>query len=142
MLNTVAIHGRLTATPELRHTANGIAVTSFSIAVNSGSGDKQRVDFIDCVAWRKTAEFVCNYFSKGQEMNLNGPLRTRMFEDRNGNKRKATEVVAHEVDFCGPKAKGAEKGAEKAAKSTVKHAQHNSGSYSPDTFGPDDDLPF
>ena len=87
MMNTVALHGRLTANPELKHTPSDIAVTSFSLAVNFGFGDSAKVYFIDCVAWRKTAEFICKYFAKGQEMNLTGALQTRTFEDRNGNKR-------------------------------------------------------
>lgn len=131
MMNTVALHGRLTANPELKHTPSDIAVTSFSLAVNFGFGDSAKVYFIDCVAWRKTAEFICKYFAKGQEMNLTGALQTRTFEDRNGNKRKATEVLAREVDFCGPKKSPAEE------KEAVPPAADLSAA-----FGPDDDLPF
>ncbi len=106
MLNVVAIMGRLTADPELRHTANDLAVTSFTLAVDrsySKAGTERQTDFIDVVAWRSSAEFVCRYFTKGQMMAVDGYLQTRNFEDKQGNKRKAVEVVANNVSFCGSK---------------------------------------
>lgn len=137
MLNTVALHGRLTAAPELKHTPNDIAVTSFSLAVNSGYGDKQKVAFIDCVAWRSTAEFICKYFVKGQEMGLSGTLQTRTYEDRHGSNRKVTEVIAREVDFCGQKASGqAQPPAPKAT------AKKDSKAPTLPEYDADDDLPF
>lgn len=107
MLNIVAIMGRLTADPELRHTASGISVASFTLAVdrsysNRDTGERQ-TDFIDVVAWRGTAEFVCKYFTKGQMMAVDGSLQARSYEDKQGNRRKAVEVVANNVNFCGSK---------------------------------------
>ena len=106
MLNKIFIMGRLTRDPELRRTQSGTAVTSFSLAVDrdykSQSGEKE-TDFIDVVAWRQTAEFVCKYFTKGQMMAVNGSLQTRTWEDKNGAKHKSTELVADGVNFTGSK---------------------------------------
>ena len=96
MLNVAVIMGRLTADPELRHTQNGVAVTSFTLAVDRGyvkQGQERQTDWIDVVAWRQTAEFVCKYFTKGQMMAVNGSLQTRTWEDKNGAKHKSTELV-------------------------------------------------
>ena len=104
MLNCAAIMGRLVADPELKHTQNGIAVTSFTVAVNRSyakQGEQREVDFIDVVAWRGTAEFVCKYFAKGQAIVVQGTLQTHMYTDSNGNKRKAVEIVADNVHFGG-----------------------------------------
>ncbi len=78
VLNTVALHGRHAAAPELKYSPNDIAVASFSLAVNSGHGDKQKVAFIDCVAWRGTAEFICKYFAKGQGTGLSGVSKRKI----------------------------------------------------------------
>ena len=102
MLNKVILMGRLVADPELKHTPSNTAVCSFTIAVNR-SFNKDETDFIDVVTWRNTAEFVAKYFTKGQQMALCGRLSTRMWEDKNGNKRKTTEVVADEVYFADSK---------------------------------------
>lgn len=94
--------GRLTADPELRHTPNNIAVTSFSIAINRSyqkAGSEPQADFINIVAWRQTADFVCKYFKKGQMIAVNGSIQTRSYTDNNGNKRTAFEVVADNVSF-------------------------------------------
>lgn len=103
MLNVVAIMGRLTADPEMRTTTNGVSVTSFTLAVDrSFSKDGERkADFIDCVAWRGTAEFICKHFTKGKLMAVDGAIQTRNYEDKNGNKRKAVEIVVASVNFCG-----------------------------------------
>ena len=98
-MNVAALTGRLTADPELKHTPNGIAVTSFCVAVNRRTKDRQ-ADFIQCVAWRQTAEFVCKYFRKGQMIAVKGSIQTRNYTDRDGNKRNATEVLAEAVEFC------------------------------------------
>lgn len=98
-MNVAAIMGRLTADPELKHTPNGIAVTSFCVAVNRRTKDRQ-ADFIDVVAWRGTAEFVCKYFRKGQMIAVKGSIQTRNYTDRDGNKRSATEVLAENAEFC------------------------------------------
>lgn len=106
MLNVVALQGRLTADPELKYTQNNHAVCAFRIAVDRNFADqdgKRQADYINIIAWRQTAEFVCKYFSKGQMIALNGSIQTRNYEDRNGNKRVAVEVVAGNVNFCGPK---------------------------------------
>jgi single stranded DNA-binding protein (ssb) len=102
MLNVVVITGRLTADPELRHTANNIAVTSFSVAVSRSyakAGEERQTDFIDVVAWRGTAEFISRYFKKGQLIAIEGSIQTRNYEDREGKKRKAVEVIANNVHF-------------------------------------------
>ena len=109
MLNCAIIMGRLTADPELRTTGNGISVTSFSVAVDRNyqrQGQERQTDFINVVAWRQTAEFVSRYFRKGQMIAVQGSIQTRNYEDRNGNKRTAVEIVADNVSFCGSKEQG------------------------------------
>ena len=101
-MNHIDIIGRLTADPELRHTQNGIPVASFTLAVDRPHV-KETTDFINCVAWRQTGEFVAQYFSKGRKMGVSGILTTRRYEDKDGNKRTATEVVVDQVDFCDDK---------------------------------------
>lgn len=102
MLNNVIIMGRLTRDPELRRTQGGTAVTSFTMAVDrdfkSQSGEKE-TDFIDVVAWGKTAEFAANYFTKGRMAIVEGRLQARNWQDKDGNKRKTTEVVADRMYF-------------------------------------------
>ena len=106
MLNVAIIMGRLTAAPELRTTASGLSVTSFSVAVdrNYKAGEERQTDFINVVAWRQTAEFVSRYFQKGSMIAVRGRIQQRNYEDKNGNKRTAFEIVADEVSFCGSKA--------------------------------------
>ncbi len=107
MINTAIIMGRLTADPELRTTNTGIAVTTFTVAVDrrfQKSGEDRQTDFINVVAWRQTAEFVSRYFQKGSMIAVRGSIQTRRYEDSNGNKRTAFEIVADEVSFCGSKA--------------------------------------
>ena len=106
MLNKAILMGRLTAEPELRRTQNNTSVTSFSLAVNRSyarQGEQAQTDFIDVVAWGTTAEFVTKWFHKGMLVSVSGRIQTRNWEDRNGNKRKSTEVVAEEVHFAEPK---------------------------------------
>lgn len=105
MLNRAILMGRLVADPELRQTPNGISVTAFCIAVERNySKDKERkADFINIVAWRQTAEFVSQYFSKGKMIVIEGSIQTRNYEDKNGNKRTAVEVIAENVMFGEPK---------------------------------------
>ena len=109
MLNRIIIMGRLTRDPELRRTANGTAVTSFSVAVDRDfkgqNGDKE-TDFIDVVAWRNTAEFVCQYFSKGRMAVVEGRLQMRDWKDQNGNNRRVAEIVADHVYFGDSKRDG------------------------------------
>ena len=102
MLNIVAIQGRLSADPEQKTTQNGTAVTSFSLAVQrnvKGSDGEYGTDWIDCVAWKGTAEFICKYFQKGQLMAVNGTRQSRSYE-KDGVKRKAAEVVVQSAYFC------------------------------------------
>lgn len=98
MLNTITIMGRLTRDPELRYTQSNTPVASFTLAVDRDFGDKQ-TDFIDCVAWRGTGEFVDRYFSKGSMAIVSGRLQIRNWTDDNGNKRRNAEVVAEHVYF-------------------------------------------
>lgn len=98
MLNTITIMGRLTKAPELRYTQSNTPVTSFAVACDRDFGDKQ-TDFIDCVAWRQTAEFVEKYFAKGSMAVVTGRLQSRKWEDNNGNKRTSWEVLADRVYF-------------------------------------------
>ena len=106
MLNCAVIMGRLTATPELRTTASGISVTSFTVAVDRSyakSGEERQTDFINVVAWRSTADFVTRFFTKGQMIAVQGSIQTRNYEDKNGNKRTAVEILAESVSFCSGK---------------------------------------
>lgn len=106
MLNVAVIMGRLTADPELRHTPNDIAVTSFTVAVDRGyvkQGAERQADFIDVVAWRGTAEFVSRYFRKGSMIAVQGSIQTRSYTDNQGVRRKAVEIVADNVSFTGSK---------------------------------------
>ena len=109
MLNKIILMGRLVKNPELKKTQNDVAVTSFSIACDrdfkSQSGEKE-CDFINVQAWRQTAEFVCKYFSKGRMAVVEGRLQTRKYQDRDGNNRVATEIVANNVYFGDSKSDG------------------------------------
>ena len=111
MLNRIIIMGRLVRDPELRTTQSGTAVTSFTLAVDRDfksreSGEKS-TDFIDVVAWRQTAEFVCKYFAKGRMAIAEGRLQIREWKDRDGNSRRTAEVVAENVYFGDSKRDGA-----------------------------------
>lgn len=99
MINKAILMGRLTRDPELRHTGTGTPVCSFSIAIDNGYGENRQTDFINCVAWSKTAEFVSNYFSKGKMIIVIGRISTRSWEGQDGKKNYTTEVVASEVSF-------------------------------------------
>ena len=103
MLNHITIMGRLTRDPELRRTGSGIAVASFSLAVDRDfspkDGGERETDFIDCVAWRQTGEFVSKYFAKGRMAVVSGRLQIRGWTDKDGNKRRSAEVIADNVYF-------------------------------------------
>ena len=132
MLNNTTLMGRLCADPELRRTSNDIPAARFTLAVdrNYSSGGERQADFIDVIAWRKTAEFVSRYFHKGMLIAVQGSIQTRSYTDNQGIKRKAFEIVADHVYFAGPKRDNAQA----AAPSSLE----------PDDFQemPDDDLPF
>lgn len=148
MVNCAVIMGRLVADPELRTTPNGISVTSFAVAVDrrfNRQGEDRQADFIDVVAWRQTADFVCKYFRKGSMIAIQGSIQTRMYEDKNGNKRKAVDLVADNVSFCGSKSES-NGGSSFARDDSFMNAQP-APSYSTADAGdfkeiPEDDLPF
>lgn len=102
MINNVVIMGRLTRDAEERKTNSGKSVCSFCVALDDRF-DKEKTHFVDVIAWNKTAEFVCKYFHKGSMIAVQGRLTTRTWEDKNGSKHKAVEIVADEVSFCGDK---------------------------------------
>ena len=110
MLNHITIMGRLTRDPELRRTGSGVAVTSFTLAVDRDfsprDGGERETDFIDCVAWRQTGEFVSKYFAKGRMAVVSGRLQIRSWNDKDGNKRRTAEVVADNCYFGDSKRDG------------------------------------
>ena len=115
MLNHIVIMGRLTRDPELRRTASGVAVTSFTVAVDRDFGKNENgekeTDFIDCVAWRQTGEFVAKYFQTGRMAVVSGRLQIRPWTDKDGNKRRTAEIVADNVYFGDSKRDGETGGA-------------------------------
>lgn len=109
MPNHIILSGRLTRDPELRRTGSGTAVTSFTLACDrdrAPQGQDRETDFVDCVSWRGTAEFVDKYFTKGQMAIVSGRLQIRSWTDKEGNKHRATEIVADRVYFGGSKPRG------------------------------------
>ena len=138
MLNYITIMGRLTRDPELRRTHSGIAVASFTLAVDRDFAGKdnseKETDFIDCVAWRSTGEFVEKYFTKGRMACVSGRLQIRVWTDKDGNQRRSAEVVADNVYFADSK-NAAENGGSSAA------AAPAAGSFEPVDID-DDELPF
>ena len=108
-MNIVAIMGRLTYDPELKATPSGVSVLRFQIAVDRSytpKNQERQADFIDCVAWRSTAEFISRHFHKGQMIALTGSIQTGNYTDKNGEQRKAVDVVVNEASFCGSKSEG------------------------------------
>lgn len=108
MLNCAIIMGRLTSDPELRKTPSSVDVTRFTVAVDRGyvkQGEERKADFINIVAWRQTAEFICNYFKKGSMIAVQGSIQTGSYE-KDGVKRSTFEIVADNVSFCGGKSDG------------------------------------
>lgn len=107
MLNRAIIMGRLTANPELRQTQGGVSVLSFTVAVDNrftNQNGTRTANFIHCVAWRHTAEFVSKYFVKGQMIAVDGSLQSRSYVDKSGNNKSVLELVVENVSFCGSKA--------------------------------------
>lgn len=140
MFNLVVLTGRLTADPELKTTANGISVTSFSIAVNRAyrSGEEPQTDFINIVAWRQRAEFITRYFKKGSLIGIEGSIQTRKYTDKNGNPRTAFEVVVNNAQFVESKRDSAAQGGSEPA--SFSNAGMND--FTELDSGSDDDLPF
>lgn len=109
MLNRAIIMGRITHDLELKQTPSGVSVLSFSVAVERNfvkQGEERQADFIDCVAWRQTAEFISKFFGKGRMIALEGEIQTRTYQDKDGNNRKATEIVVSQASFTGEKKEG------------------------------------
>ena len=107
MINNAVIMGRICEDLELRTTTSGTSVTSFTVAVDRNyqkQGEEKQTDFLKIVVWRNTADFVCRYFRKGSMIAVQGSIQTRNYEDKNGNKRTAVEIVADNISFCGSKA--------------------------------------
>lgn len=104
-MNKVVLVGNLTKDPEMKQTPNGISVARFTVAVRRrfAKEGQQEADFISCIAWRQQAEFLCKYFSKGSGIQLCGSIQTRSWDGKDGKKQYATEVVAEELSFNGPK---------------------------------------
>ena len=151
-LNKVILGGRLTSDPELRQTPSGVPTCSFSIAVNRKyqSEGQQQTDFINCQAWRQTAEFLCIYFRKGSSVCVIGSIQTRSYTDKEGIKRNVTEVIAEEVNFVDSKGENSA-----SAPSNEAPKANTPAAYIPDAYKPnsssqtsfvdvaqDDDLPF
>ena len=152
MLNHITIAGRLARDPELRRTGTGVAVTSFTLAVDrdyAPDGQEKETDWIDCVAWRNTGEFVAKHFAKGRMAIVSGRLQIRSWTDKEGNKRRTAEVVADNVYFGDSKPEGNSQGGN-AYGSAPTSTYGNNGGYSapagPSDFAmmEDDDaqLPF
>lgn len=131
--NKVILVGNLVSDPELKSTTSGVNVTRFRIAVGRRFAKNGETDFIDIVAWRNTAEFVCRYFSKGKPILVSGALQNRSWTDSEGNKRYATEIVADEVSFVGSKGDNGQ-----AAPSAPTYG--DTSGY--ETLDDDSDLPF
>jgi len=113
MLNTAIIMGRLTADPELKSTGSGISVCSFTVAVDrrfKGQNEERQTDFIRCVVWRQSADFLARYFKKGSMVAVTGSIQVRNYEDKNGNKREAVELVADQISFTGERPQGGNAG--------------------------------
>lgn len=152
MLNVVAIMGRLVADPELRTTPAGVNVCRFRIACDRSyvqQGQERQADFIDIVAWRQQAEFVSKYFQKGSMIAVEGGLQTRQYQDKQGSKRTAVEVVANNISFVSAKRQDNQSAPsyEQQTTSHVQQAKAQTGfaQGSADDFAvisDDDDLPF
>ncbi len=142
MLNVIALMGRLTADPELRRTPSDIAVTTITIAVDRGyvrQGEERQTDFIPVVCWRQSAELVCKYFKKGDMIAVNGRLQSRKYEDSQGNKRTAYEVVADSVHFTGSRRDSSAVPVRHDAPPAPSFAAGNDDF---EILGNDDDMPF
>lgn len=136
-MNSITIHGRLTKDPEVTVTATGSKVCKISVAVNR-IFKQEETDFFDCTAWNKTADFLEQYFRKGREILVRGEMQSRVWEDSNGNKRKAWEVNIDEIDFCG-------KPDNEYKQFTPSNPPSESSGEDSASFAPlsdDDDLPF
>lgn len=143
-MNVVVLVGRLTDNPELRKTNNDISVTRFSIAVDRQfkSGEERQADFINIVAWRQSAEFICRYFTKGQRIGIEGSLRMNRFTDKDGNNRTSYEVVVNNAHFVESKRDSGNAGSYAPAPASAPQSFSNSDSGDFAEISTDDDLPF
>lgn len=151
MLNVVAIMGRLVADPELKITPAGISVCTFRIACDRNfvqQGQQRQADFIDVVAWRHNADFLCKYFAKGSMVAVQGRLQTWQYQDRNGSNRTAVEVVADSLSFAGSNKKlggqavddGGEEPPSNSPETTSAYSQGSAEDF--EVIDDNDDLPF
>ena len=146
-LNKVVLAGRLTADPELKQTQSGISVTSFTLAVNrkyAKDQEQQQTDFISVVAWRQTAEFISRYFKKGSALCITGAIQTRSWQDQQGQKRYATEVVADEAMFVDSKSDNQPAANGASVPGAIGYVPEAYASTAPkfEEIPPDEDLPF
>lgn len=127
--NKAIIIGRLTKDVELKTTGSGVSVASFTVAVDRGYGDNKKTDFINCVAWRQTAEFTSKFFQKGSQIGVEGSIQVRDYTDKDGNKRYVTEIVASNAFFVGSKETNGASG------------ERNTGGFDP-VLDDSEDVPF
>lgn len=143
MLNVVALMGRLVRDPELKTTQSGNSVCTFSIACDrsyTAKDEERKADFFTITAWRQTAEFICKYFQKGSLIAIEGSLQTRQYQDKSGNNRTATEVLASRVSFAGSKA-SVSPSAQSSEQQTENYAQNaNVSQNAPQTASGSDDF--
>lgn len=141
----VALMGRLTYEPELRKTPSDVSVIRFQIAVDrnyTAKGQERKADFIDCVAWRGTAEFISQYFHKGSLIALEGTIQTDTYQDKDGNNRKRIEVLANNVSFCGSRnGNGTANNSASAPANAPSYASADNSDFE-EIVDDDDDLPF
>ena len=144
MINTVALMGRLTYDPELKSTPSGVSVIRFQVACDRNyqrAGTERQADFIDCVAWRQTAEFISRYFHKGSMIAVEGSIQTQNYTDKNGNQRKSVEVVANNVSFCGSRNEGGAAPQAAAEQPAPNYSSADTSDFE-EIVDDDDDLPF
>lgn len=148
MINMAALMGRLTYEPELRTTPSGVSVIRFQVACDRNyqkDSQNRQADFIDCVAWRQTAEFISRYFHKGSMIAVEGTIQTSNYTDKDGNKRKQIEVLANNVSFCGGKAENGSQGTQGAQNEQYTQGgmdiNHDTSDFE-EIVDDDDDLPF
>ena len=145
MINMVALMGRLTYEPELRKTTSDVSVLRFQVACDRSyqrAGAERQADFIDCVAWRQTAEFISRYFHKGSMIAVEGTIQTSNYTDKNGNNRKQTEVLANNVSFCGSKSESGNAASAGGYNEPAPSYASADNSDFEEIVDDDDDLPF
>ena len=145
MINMVALMGRLTYEPELRKTPSDVSVLRFQVACDRSyqrAGAERQADFIDCVAWRQTAEFISRYFHKGSMIAVEGTIQTSNYTDKNGNNRKQIEVLANNVAVCGSKGESGNAASTGGYNEPAPGYANADNSDFEEIVDDDDDLPF